>query len=297
MSDGNPQPGLTDEAGDRAVPAVSVATTDALRLDPDWCDRVERASTHVLIHPGQGRGRHMVDFRWHTVAPDHVVHIQPGQVHRWDPAGGFTAAVILVRPDACPIGLFEPADPHPLVALEGAAAVVAAVAADLVAEQARPDPNPAVMAAGATLILHHVAQAARRASTIATDRADLLRAFRSEVEGSFATTRSVSHYARAIGTSPKTLSRATGSLTGRSPKELIDRRVILEAQRLLSHTTESVSSIAAALGFSEATNFTKFFVRHTGTSPLEFRVVGSEVEPDGDQRPANERSTARSPLM
>ena len=59
--------------------------------------------------------------------------------------------------------------------------------------------------------------------------------------------------------------------TGQSAKALIDARVVLEAKRLLVHTDLSSAAIGHRLGFSEATNFTKFFAREAGVSPGAFR--------------------------
>jgi AraC-like DNA-binding protein len=46
---------------------------------------------------------------------------------------------------------------------------------------------------------------------------------------------------------------------------------MLEAKRLLAHTHKSVKEIGFSLGFQEPTNFTKYFRKHTGLSPVEFR--------------------------
>jgi AraC-like DNA-binding protein len=54
-------------------------------------------------------------------------------------------------------------------------------------------------------------------------------------------------------------------------KEFIDRRVLLEAKRLLAHGDLPAAKIAARLGFPSATNFSTFFRQRTGTSPLAFR--------------------------
>lgn len=49
-------------------------------------------------------------------------------------------------------------------------------------------------------------------------------------------------------------------------------RLVLEAKRLLVHTTDPVGVIARQLGFAEPTNFVKFFRRETGTTPGAFRT-------------------------
>lgn len=47
--------------------------------------------------------------------------------------------------------------------------------------------------------------------------------------------------------------------------------MILEAKRRLISGGAPIEALAEALGFSEATNFVKFFRRHTGETPAAFR--------------------------
>ncbi|MEM7275058.1 MAG: AraC family transcriptional regulator [Actinomycetota bacterium] len=268
-----PFPDPSAVIGSWSTSSVAVLSAAGVRRAIGESSSVEPARCHVLLLPTAGRGTHQVDFRPCRLEPGLALHVQPGQAHRWDAAGRTRARVVLIHPDLCPPGLFSIADPQPEVPLGPAASVVAAVAADLDREQRATNPDRAVMATSAALLLQHVARARTRGIGQASpSQLALLRSFRAELERSFTASRSVAEYARRIGTSPKTLSRATGGLTGHSPKELIDRRVILEARRLLASSTESASAIGARLGFSEPTNFTKFFARHTGTSPQEFRA-------------------------
>ncbi|MGE9271366.1 MAG: helix-turn-helix domain-containing protein, partial [Verrucomicrobiales bacterium] len=58
-----------------------------------------------------------------------------------------------------------------------------------------------------------------------------------------------------------------------SPKVMVDEAVALEAKRRLILSTETVESIAFGLGFSEATNFVKFFKRVVGETPEAFRLA------------------------
>lgn len=97
--------------------------------------------------------------------------------------------------------------------------------------------------------------------------------FRAELERSHATTRRAEDYAHRLGYTVKTLTRACQAATGKPVKQVIDARVALQAQRLLAHTDEPVATIAHRLGFSEPANFGKFFRRHTGTTPGDFRSL------------------------
>jgi AraC-like DNA-binding protein len=105
----------------------------------------------------------------------------------------------------------------------------------------------------------------------AADSAVLLR-FRAEIDRRFASTRQVDDYATALGCSVRTLTRASLAVTGRTAKQLVDERVALEAKRLLAQSDFTVAEIGARLGFSEATNFGRFFGRTVGTSPGQFRA-------------------------
>jgi AraC-like DNA-binding protein len=83
--------------------------------------------------------------------------------------------------------------------------------------------------------------------------------------------RSVSHYAREMNVSEKRLGQATTKTIGKTPKEVIDDRIVLEAKRLLTHTAQSIKQIGYYLGFEEPTNFIKYFRKHEGVTPIEFR--------------------------
>ncbi len=58
---------------------------------------------------------------------------------------------------------------------------------------------------------------------------------------------------------------------GRTPGEEIQRLRIAYALDLVVHTEFSIDRIASRLGFEESTSFTKFFHKHTGTSPTAYR--------------------------
>lgn len=117
---------------------------------------------------------------------------------------------------------------------------------------------------------HHGTAAAPSQSEITTGD-DLFLRFRRELDRSFRTTRLVEDYAAALGCTARTLSRACRTVAGQPPKKIIDDRVELEARRLLVHTDLSVGTISRHLGFTEPTNFSKFFTRRVGRTPGGFR--------------------------
>jgi AraC family transcriptional activator of pobA len=100
---------------------------------------------------------------------------------------------------------------------------------------------------------------------------ELHREFVELLERDFATSHEAGHYAAELGTTTGTLSRLLTRLTGRSTKQLIMDRVILEAVRLLRFSDLSIKEIAARLGFTDQFAFSKAFKRQRGEAPLDFR--------------------------
>jgi AraC-like DNA-binding protein len=95
--------------------------------------------------------------------------------------------------------------------------------------------------------------------------------FRDLLEQYFTQAKNVSYYTERLHISEKRLGQATRKIRGKTPKVLIDERVLLEAKRRLVHEHQSIKELSYGLGFEEPTNFVKFFRKHTRLTPLEFR--------------------------
>ena len=103
------------------------------------------------------------------------------------------------------------------------------------------------------------------------DATALVTRFRAELEVHHGRAREVAAYAAILHCTTKTLTRHCLATTGRSPKRLIDDRVVLAARRRLAYEAVSVRELADALTFPSASQFVKFFRRLTGETPIAFR--------------------------
>ena len=100
---------------------------------------------------------------------------------------------------------------------------------------------------------------------------ELVRAFEYMLEQHYNSSPQVAYYCQSLNVTEKRLQTATRNILDQSPKEIIKDRIVLEAKRLLVYSSDSVKEISFRLGFDEPTNFTKFFKKSTGKSPMDFR--------------------------
>ncbi|WP_343065478.1 helix-turn-helix transcriptional regulator [Arenibacter arenosicollis] len=95
--------------------------------------------------------------------------------------------------------------------------------------------------------------------------------FKNLVEEKYTTTRNVKDYADMLSISTKHLNGIVKEFTLNSAKHFIDNLVILETKRAIASSNYSLKEIGYAVGFDEVTNFTKFFKKHTGNTPKQFK--------------------------
>ena len=141
-------------------------------------------------------------------------------------------------------------------------------------EQRRPDAASPVGGWLACCVLYTVAEAVKHSSApqsySGTDLARLRR-FRQLIENRYTQHWPIQRFARELGLSETSLNRLCRRLTGGTGFDLLQQRLALEARRRLIYATDSVSGIAGALGFKDSAYFSRFFRRHSGISPHEFR--------------------------
>jgi AraC-like DNA-binding protein len=79
-------------------------------------------------------------------------------------------------------------------------------------------------------------------------------------------------YADQMNLTQDQLSQVCKKGIGWTPKAIMQEKLLREAKRLLLFDSMSVKEISYELGFTEPTNFVKFFQQHTNLSPKSFRV-------------------------
>lgn len=103
-------------------------------------------------------------------------------------------------------------------------------------------------------------------------KVNIIREFNLLVEKHFRTVREVKSYAEMLNISPKSLSNILSKNNYKTPSSIINKRVVLEADKLLRMSQLNIYEIASKLGFHEASHFSKFIKTQTGLSPSQIRA-------------------------
>ena len=240
----------------------------------------QRPEFHTIYVGTRGKGKLVVDFTPMPLGSGYLTFVARGRVQQFVVDRKVDAWMLLFAPErvgSSPV--LSPTWAEPVLALRESSPFEALVD-QLAAEQARPSDiqQTAILDGLLRVLLLH---AERLLAGTAAPLSATLERFFTILERDHARTRSVEHYAREAGISKRRLGELLGERLGKSTKQVIDERVILECKRLLAHTEISVKELAAQLAFDEPTNLVKFFRHHTNQTPLDFRKTQRTFLPSG----------------
>ena len=254
-----------------------------------------RHDYHELIWVRSGEGEHLIDGDPVPVRPGAVTVIGRGRVHQFSRARDVDGALLRFQDVAldrgagraparwmlaggCARTILVPADEE-----ERLAALVHALAA----EADRP-PDAYTADAQRHLVTTLLLWLERWYDAARADQPDgddaevqLARRFIDLLERDFAAHHAAAHYADALRVPPAALAHALREVSGRSTKELVTERVMLEAARLLRFTDLTVGEIAFRVGFEDPLYFSRAFKRHSGLAPQGYREAqrGKSMHP------------------
>lgn len=101
---------------------------------------------------------------------------------------------------------------------------------------------------------------------------ELFRNFVMLLHQNYRTQHEVQFYAGELCISAKYLTQITKRMIARTPKQIIDERLIYEATTLLVKNDSSIQEISNHLGFVDQSYFGRFFKRMMNMSPQQYRV-------------------------
>jgi AraC family transcriptional regulator, transcriptional activator of pobA len=260
---------------------------DLYKKHKDLITAPHRTGFYHILWFRKGKPTHFVDFAPVSIQPNTILFLNKDNVQRFDPKEHFDGIAILFtdnfycRTEADTkflrsSSLFNDMLAVPTIKPDNSTGLFASLVQQMNVEiQNKKDQYQSAILQNH---LHNFLMLAEReiqkqyaSKTKQGPDLDYVILFRDLLEKHFKIEKHVQFYAGEMMITEKRLNQATAKLLGKTPKHMIDERVLLEAKRLLAYTKETIKEIGFVLGFEEPTNFIKYFRKHSQLTPVEFR--------------------------
>jgi AraC family transcriptional activator of pobA len=281
-----------DPPDDQAFDFVHVETVASRSSLHDWTIRAHRHRNlfQILLVEGGGGEMTFEAARLPFAAPcailvpaaiAHGFRFEPKVTSGWVLTFTEDAVMALAGRDGAALARLRVLAAHPIVPIanETVRARLSALCSELFEEGslAREGYRTAMRGLLALITVGVVRLSASRARTgsVTLQPADATVAqLRALVDEFFRVEHQLGFYAEKLGMTIDRLNDHVKRATGVTAGHLIRQRVLTEAKRQLVFTSQPIQDLAAELSFSDPSHFARFFRRHTGTTPHEFRDKG-----------------------
>ena len=245
-----------------------------------------RVDFYIIMFITQGAGIHCVDLKPCKFKKGSILFISKGQVQSFDVRSGTDGFLIVFTDDfllknlihSDILSFYRLYNYHlhePVIQPEEAGNEFRNIINEIDHEYQQPD-NFAKEDILRLLLKLLLLKAERIKRTLIpggknTDWVTTFTLFKNHLEKYYTETRNAKEYAEMMGMSYKHLNEVCKSITGDTAKSFIDQFIILETKRHLAISDISIKELTYALGFDEPTNLVKFYKKHTGQSPSQFK--------------------------
>jgi AraC-like DNA-binding protein len=246
-----------------------------------------RHNYHEIFYFVKGGGTHDIDFRTFTIE-DHSIHfVNPGQVHQVKRAAGSHGFILLFTGEFFALNrpghdhgrdmwFLNHNPPQPTLKLADGDRRNFLDTIALIQEEFSSDGayREDILRAYLDILLLRARRLFEGTEAITIEPGsphELILRLRALVERHFTTVHAPKDYAEMLCVSQNHLNSAVKKALGKTIGDLLHERLVLEAQRLLYHTELSVKEIAFRLNYDDPSYFTRFFRKHAGVAPHEFR--------------------------
>ncbi|MBX2820141.1 MAG: AraC family transcriptional regulator [Rhodothermaceae bacterium] len=245
----------------------------------------QRLEFYVMMYVTEGRGQHIIDFIPYEIEPDTFIIIGKNQVHQFSAQQTFSGHLIVFQETVLQRALlnFDTAiasflfDPINSSAYRINKATPLLPDITRLVEEYQHGPHDSewlpIICHALGIVIYKTARLGRHLNT-PEQRPQFppkLIAFSNLLEQHYTSHWTAKEYAAELYISTKSLGTLTKKHLDHTPKEVIDRRLLLEIKRQLAHSNLSIKEIAYELGFEDPSNLNKFFKRRHNLTPTEFR--------------------------
>lgn len=256
-------------------------------------DKPHRHDYYTIIFIEKGEGTHFVDFTEYKITDHSIFFIQPGQMHQVilsnEPVGWvitFSEEFLISNsiPDKMlnDIFLFNNYGQSPPLAINERDIPIYKSLIEQMSHFSQSLETYTQEAVGSLLKIfliqsnNHCSLSKSNNPQLEETSNHILRTFKQLLNKQYATAHMVSDYASNLAVTSDYLNKTVKNLTGKSAKDHIQSKLIIEAKRALLFSNTSNKELAYTLGFDESAHFNNFFKKITGQTPSEFRVFARQ---------------------
>ena len=279
---------------DKAIASIKISSFSEEACTIAEFEENHRHAYYEIIWLKNGKGVHTIDTIPYSYSGSVLFLLSPGQMHVIKPIEKADGYVIKFLPSLfndskdmneylLSAGLFDNIQAQPLLKVSSSShAVFADVFSKMVTEfNADEEDKEKILLAYLKILITHINRLKRNHLSKQLSNRDinffLFQNYKVSVENHFKKEHSVQRYAEILNTQARTLNSLSKKYLKKTAGEIISDRLILEAKRELYHNTNSIKEISYDLGFEDPAYFTRFFKKHTGISPQEYRVSNNAI--------------------
>jgi AraC family transcriptional activator of pobA len=236
----------------------------------------------------KGHGKHTIDLKQYEVKPNSIFFLSPGQIHSLNLSEDIYGFIFLFTSEFYLLNkqdknkllefsfFYNISSENPPLYLKAQKDVL--LMADLFTQACNENKNnfadsPDLIRSFLDIILM---KCQRLYPSHPKEKANkgrlMVKKFKQLIEEKYQENNSVKHYAGLLSISQNHLSETVKDITGRTPLDLINEKMLLEIKRMLLHSELNISEIAYQLSFEDQSYFSKYFKKKTGLTPNEFRI-------------------------
>ena len=249
-------------------------------------EKAHQVAFNMIIFFTGGESKHLVDFVWHNVKKNTILHISKGQIHAFQFTEDLKGYILLFTDEylkkqihSLPkneiVRLFNSHLFSPVIQVPEDSNVAQYI--QLFFEE-YTNPKENYNQDNTYNALHSIIfsklERLKQYQTVHLKNSDKLNTFlnfKSLLEDNFNKSRNADFYAEKLNMTYKHLNTICKDTISVTAKQFIDAFIVLEAKRLLINSDIKSTELAYSLGFEEPTNFVKYFKKHTGLTPNSFK--------------------------
>lgn len=249
-----------------------------------FIEKPHRHNFYLLVLFTKGSGNHEIDFTNYNIKPGSLFVLQPGQIHHWQLSEDIEGYIFFYSQEVYNIyfankkvedyPFYQSVRNQPTIVFETEELLTVLPYFDLMIKESQSThPKRQDKLLNLLDCIHiEISRKYLSDSIHMTHSYNYkIQHFEQLLEQHFKIEKSPSFYAEKMNITLKHLNRICKDILNQTVTELISKRVILEAKRLLIDATKTINQVADNLGFDNYSYFIRLFKKQTGMTPREFR--------------------------